>query len=250
MTLSFPLRTVAAATTAMALTISPAVASGTQIQLIKATEGEVSTVPPDALPVPGYVTVDVKPLGSESVFTATVLPNISGDVLFVVTTAAEEGKQATEVTRKQKPIKDGRAEFRYALPAAGSYVVQATVLREGKAGEVSAPYAFTIAEDVRHGGSSIKANVTAGDIAGPIVGAVVSLAVLIGSQTSIPGIERALTDSQKALGVYNPQMVQLANQAIPVAGGVVGAAGLIAAIVQLVKALKETNVEVTVTDDA
>lgn len=245
MTIRFPFRTAVAGLTAAALVIAPVAAPGSPNYVAAAAQSAQSV-----LPVPGYVGVEAHPAGTESEFTATVLPNVSGEVVFVITSSPADGKAGTEVARKQAPIEGGKATLKYALPAAGDYLVQATVLRNGELGEPSAAYAFTVADPQRAGGSSVKADITAADIAGPIVGAVVSLAVLIGSQTSIPGIERAITDGQKALGIYNPQMVQVASQTLPVAGGVIGLAGLIAAIVQLVKALKETEVEVTVTKDA
>lgn len=198
------------------------------------------------VPTPGWVTVDPKPAGTASTFTATVLPYVTGEVLFVVTTKAPEGQAGEEVFRQQAPITEGKAVFNHAFANAGEYVVQATIVREGKAGIPSAPYAFTVAQNELPSGTSISGNITAGDLAGPIVGAVVSLAVLIGSQSHIPALEQMITDTQKALGIYNPQLVASFDNALPVVGGVIGVAGLAGSIAGLVKALKDSGVEITI----
>lgn len=202
--------------------------------------------PAHTVPTPGWVTVDAKPAGAASTFSATVLPNVSGEVLFVVTAKAADGQAGEEVFRQQAPIAEGKAVLNHAFANAGEYVVQATIVREGKAGIPSAPYAFTVAQNELPSGTSISGNITAGDLAGPIVGAVVSLAVLIGSQSHIPALEQMITDTQKALGIYNPQVVAAFDNALPVVGGVIGVAGLAGAIAGLVKALKDAGVEITI----
>ncbi|WP_175934385.1 hypothetical protein [Corynebacterium sp. Marseille-P4321] len=239
----FPYRTAIAGLTAIAAAAAPITATAAPAQ-------PDHIVAADSRPIPGWVTVDAKPAGSESVFTATVLPNVPGEVLFVVTAKAADGETVTEIVRQQAPIDDGKATFNHTFANAGEYVVQAAVLSEGKTGAQSAPYAFTVAQQTRPGGSTVSGDVTAGDLAGPIIGAVVSLAVLVGSQTHIPALEQMITATQKSLGIYNPQVVSAVENALPVAGGVIGAAGLAGAIAGLVKALKDANVEITVEKNA
>lgn len=58
----------------------------------------------------------------------------------------------------------------------------------------------------------------------------VSLALAIGSQAQIPALKELNTNVQKQLGIFNPELAAKAENAIGIAGGLVGAAGLISSL--------------------
>lgn len=250
----FPFRAAIAGLTAIAVAAAPISTPTNPVITAAVAQAADAASAQESLPTPGWVTVQPKAAGKESVFTATVPAKTEGTVLFEVKAknAADQDGSA-EWGAMQAPIENGgatetwKATLRLGIPKAGEYTVQATVLNGDKAGKPSAAYSFTVPEKDRTGGSSINGNVEAADIAGPIVGAVLSLAILIGSQTHIPAIQQVITDTQKAMGIYNPSIAATINNALPVAGGAVGLGGLIAAIVELVKAIKASNVDITVT---
>lgn len=244
----FPFRAAIAGLTAIAIAAAPISTLNNPLTTAAVAQALDAASTQETLPIPGWVTVQPKAAGKESVFTATVPTNTQGTVLFEVKDKNAANQEGTaEWGIMQTPIENGKATLRLGIPKAGEYTVQATVLDGDKAGKPSAAYSFTVPEKDRTGGSSINGNVEAADIAGPIVGAVLSLAILIGSQTHIPAIQQVITDTQKAMGIYNPSIAATINNALPVAGGAVGLGGLIAAIVELVKAIKASNVDITVT---
>jgi len=244
----FPFRVAITGLTAIAIAAAPIPTPSTSVITPAVAQAVETASRQETLPVPGWVTVKTAAAGKESVFTATVPANTQGTVLFEVKAKNAANQEGTaEWGIMQAPIENGKATLRLGIPKAGEYTVQATVLSGANAGKPSAAYSFTVPAKDRLGGSSVDGNVEVEGIAGPIIGAVLSLAILIGSQTHIPAIQQVITDTQKALGIYNPSIAATINNTLPVAGGAVGLGGLIAAIVELVKAIKASNVDITVT---
>lgn len=243
----FPFRAAIAGLTAVAIAAAPISTPHNPLTPAAVAQAVETASTQETLPIPGWVTVKTAAAGEESVFTATVPANTQGTVLFEVKAKnAADQRETAEWGIMQAPIENGKATLRLGIPKAGEYTVRATVLNGDNAGKPSAAYSFTVPAKDRLGGSSVDGNVEVEGIAGPIIGAVLSLAILIGSQTHIPAIQQVITDTQKAMGIYNPSIAATINNALPVAGGAVGLGGLIAAIVELVKAIKASNVDITV----
>lgn len=110
------------------------------------------------------------------------------------------------------------------LDADGAFDVPANIDKkqtvEVKFGENSQLYKI----DLENG--TYKRALTPGQTAGVVVGSLLSVGVLLASFIPAPGLKDAMTNLQKQLGVFNPQLAGLADQAAPIVGAVLGLIGL------------------------
>lgn len=139
--------------------------------------------------------------------------------------------------RGVKSDRNGNARMNYAfdeggnytvrvLDAAGNPIANSTVKAEPKA-TVPTP----------DGTSKLDPNCR-NAIIGGVVGSVLSMVLAAASQVHIPGIQQAITNIQKQLGIFNPQLAGAVERALPVAGGAAGFIGLATSIGLTVKACK------------
>lgn len=140
---------------------------------------------------------------------------------------------------------DGTASAQYTFNKAGQRKIKAAVMTDGVVGEYTEPYTVTV---VRPGSSAridVNGELNTDAVLAASLGLAASLVVLIGGFSRIPAVNATITQVQKQLGIYNEGIALQVERGLPVAGTLVGGAGLIASIVPLVQALKQAEVTVT-----
>ncbi|GAB3078671.1 Rib/alpha-like domain-containing protein [Corynebacterium aquatimens] len=75
-------------------------------------------------------------------------------------------------------------------------------------------------------GAQIKVTEDGKPTPGTIAGAVISALLLVGAVVPIPGLKDAITNVQKQLGIFNPQIADIAAKAQPAVFGIAGIVGL------------------------
>ncbi|MGI0542572.1 hypothetical protein KIP68_09810 [Corynebacterium aquatimens] len=141
----------------------------------------------------------------------------------------------------------GSAEWKDGTPTtSGNYIVVVKDKNGAVISEVPVTVTFeTTQKPAGDKGSSVTAE-GRGVIIGSTIGALLSLAVLIGSQTNIQGINAAIDNVQRQLGIYNPQLASEVKNGLPIFGAIAGIAGLIGAIVPVALGVKDGKITFTV----
>lgn len=81
------------------------------------------------------------------------------------------------------------------------------------------------------------------DLVAPVVGLILGAIIGIGSQFEIPGLKQAITNLQKQMGLFNPQLAGAVERGLPAVGGLAGLAAAGGSIYGIVKACKPSLVE-------